>query len=102
MYTYQLTAYSSVVRSDGLNIPADPANSDYVTYLAWLADGNTATPVSPLTPSEQNAPILTQITQLEGGQSRAVREAALGIAGAVPKLQTLNNQIAGLRKQLVS
>jgi hypothetical protein len=39
---------NSVVRSneDGssTSIPFDPANTDYVAYLAWLAEGNVPTP----------------------------------------------------------
>ena len=27
-----------------LSIPFDPDNTDYQTYLKWLADGNTPTP----------------------------------------------------------
>ena len=30
--------------SDGAFIPFDPANIDYVAYLAWLAEGNQPLP----------------------------------------------------------
>ena len=35
---------NGVVRSDNTAIPFDPANTDYVAYLAWLAEGNTPEP----------------------------------------------------------
>lgn len=28
--------------SDGASIPPDPQNTDYVAYLEWVAEGNTA------------------------------------------------------------
>jgi hypothetical protein len=36
-----------VSKQDGnvrISIPFDPANVDYVAYLAWLAEGNVPTP----------------------------------------------------------
>lgn len=45
MASYQLTTTAAIIRTaDGAFIPADPANTDYAAYLAWVADGNTADP----------------------------------------------------------
>jgi hypothetical protein len=42
MYTYSATPGASIKRSDGVWIPFDEANTDYQTYLAWVAEGNIA------------------------------------------------------------
>lgn len=47
--TYSITAAGQVIRdADGatLPLPLDPNNSDCAAYLAWVAEGNTATPVA--------------------------------------------------------
>ena len=57
MFTYSLTSSANISRSDGSSIPPDPANTDYAQYLAWVAQGNTATPyTAPApTPAQQAA-----------------------------------------------
>lgn len=44
---YQLTSGTSVVRSDGVCIPDDPANRDRIAYDAWVAAGHTPDPSVP-------------------------------------------------------
>ena len=52
-FAYNLTETTSLLRSDGAYIPNDPRNSDYQEYLAWVANGNTATPYTPPAPTLQ-------------------------------------------------
>jgi hypothetical protein len=53
--TYTLTQTSAIIRdADGAAIPADPLNTDYAAYLAWLGAGGVPNPapiVTPLAPS---------------------------------------------------
>jgi hypothetical protein len=44
--TFGQTESTCVLRlSDGAVIPFSPANTDYQSYLAWLAEGNLPIPV---------------------------------------------------------
>ncbi len=46
-YTMFGVVQTNLVRvADSANIPQDPNNKDYQEYLAWIALGNTATPVT--------------------------------------------------------
>lgn len=46
---YKLTITDIVIKDNVLWIPADPANTDYQAYLAWLAEGNEPTPADEVT-----------------------------------------------------
>jgi hypothetical protein len=107
---YQLTSSTSILRADGACIPADPQNTDYAAYLAWVAEGNTPDPADvPAPPSA-----LEQIKELETTQllPRITREFMLGLSEATyppeilvlnegyRKLKAFDEQIVELRKQL--
>lgn len=91
---YQLIANSSCILrlTDGVSFPADPTNSDYVAYLAWVAEGN-----APLPAPGKDA--LAQIADLEATITpRRVREALLGVDNGW--LAGVDAQIAALRASL--
>lgn len=108
---YKLTSFASILRDDGAYIPADPANTDYAAYLAWLDAGNTPEPAD--LPDHKNA-IRAQIKALETEQlmPRATREFMLLFMETqfTPEVLALNpgymavkafdNQIKDLRAQL--
>lgn len=68
---YKLNSHGSITRTaDGAFIPADPENTDYAAYLAWLAEGNT--------PKPADAPDHEAIIEAKKQAVRAVREVVLG------------------------
>lgn len=50
---YKLNQNSALITrlADSANIPADPTNTDYASYLKWLAAGNTPEPAAASIPS---------------------------------------------------
>jgi hypothetical protein len=76
--TYQLTTGTSVVRlADSAIIPNDERNSDYRSYLSWVADGNTAEPAAtPEPPAPQPDYQLLYNSILGSSVYQAIRAAA--------------------------
>ena len=62
--------------SDGANIPPDPANTDYATYLSWLEAGNTPDP-APEPPAPQELTVQEKL-QAAGLTIEELKE-ALGL-----------------------
>jgi hypothetical protein len=65
--TYRLTQGTTIFRTtDGAFIPPDPANTDYVAYLAWLEKGNIPEPApEPIAPhAPEPLPALTPAEKL--------------------------------------
>ena len=72
---YKLTSGTSILRDDGASIPADPANTDYQAYQAWLAEGNTPTPADQPTAQETALAQIVAIEQANPFTHRHFRDA---------------------------
>ena len=57
---YKLLQNSVVLVEQAMEIPFDPANTDYQQYLAWLSEGNTPEPYVPPPP-----PIPSTVTRFQ-------------------------------------
>lgn len=75
---YKRTSSESVIRlCDGAFIPADPANSDFQTYLAWVEEGNVPLPADSLPERAPNPSIVDQV--LADPAALAALKQALGL-----------------------
>ena len=75
-----LVGTTAVLRDDGAYIPDDPLNTDWQTYQAWLAAGNTPTPAP-----AQAAPVVT----VQMWQAKAVmRQTAFTPTQAIASAQS--------------
>lgn len=69
---YKIANDFCVIRlSDGAAIPRSEGNSDYATYIAWLAEGNTPEPIDPPTQAEV---IASYTSALEAHYDEKARE----------------------------
>lgn len=83
---YKLTQSNSIViREDGANIPADPANKDYQAYLAWLAAGNTPDPADPVPPPSIVTMRQARLALLQSGYLSTVN-AAIAAGGQADQI----------------
>lgn len=73
---YKLTQSNIILRSDGVCIPIDQANTDYQAYLAWLEEGNTPEPVDVPPPAYRQMSSL-DFLRLFDPERRAIKQAAM-------------------------
>lgn len=81
-----ITNTTAILRSDNTVIPADPANTDYAAYLAWLAEGNT--------PEPADVPDQFEAVEAKKVAIRGVREAYLNRLSGVAFAAQLSGDTA--------
>ena len=65
-YYIQSESGSVGIEGENISIPADPANTDWQAYQAWLAEGNTPNPYVPPPPAiPQQVPMWAVRTVLQ-------------------------------------
>ena len=105
-FTYQITSGGTVLRSDGASIPPDPANTDYQSYLAWVAAGNTAPVLPAPTPALADANLaalhakaataLTNNAAYQGFTSPTQAQAVVQVAALTRQVNALIRVVNGL------
>lgn len=92
--TYTVNPLGGVVRgSDGAFIPQDPQNTDWVLYLQWVSQGNTAT-VPTVSPETLQVSLVSTVqgimdTKAQGyGYDSVTTAVTYADEPAVPKFQS--------------
>lgn len=106
---YRISIHNQILRdSDGASIPADPANSDYRGYLAWLSAGNTPIPAPIPDPkiviradidSQERSAMLPRVVRefMLGYMTATYAPAQLALNPGYVKVKAFDDQIALLR-----
>lgn len=95
---YKLTYSTSILRSDGAYIPADPANSDYAAYLTWVSEGNVPLPyVAPAAEAPKVCSPAQGLVALYALKQITEADVNAAIAGIPDAVQRYTAQIAFAR-----
>lgn len=108
MYTLSSDSAAVIRDADKAHIATDPANTDYATYLAWLAEGNTATPytVPSLTPEQQQAALTKDVQLVLDAKAQSYGYDSIATAvtyadeAAVPKFQAEGQALRAWRSEV--
>lgn len=96
---YKLTSSTSILRSDNACIPADPDNTDYQQYLAWLAAGNTPQPADVPSVADLLARAKDELRALRAPMLDAVN--GIGWRASMTGDTTLANEAVALAEALL-
>ena len=95
---YQLMPGGVLRFSDGAFIPSNPLNADWIAFLGWLAEGNTALPyVQPVVSQDDiDAAVINTYTKLIALKTMTPAEVIAWVQANVTTLAAAQDAIATL------